>query len=98
MQTSVMVSEAKPSRFWHRAFLQERSAMGLSFFRIFVALTVGLHVIPSFFHMDDNYLSTAFKELNPSSFPSRSCIGSSRVPTGWSARWSGAFTCSGFSF
>jgi predicted DCC family thiol-disulfide oxidoreductase YuxK len=56
-------------KLWHRLFLVERSSIGLSFFRIFVALTTGLHVIPSFFHLDDNYLSTAFKQLNANFFP-----------------------------
>jgi len=55
---------------WNILFLEERASIGLSFFRIFVALTVGLHVIPSFFHLDDNYLSTAFKSFNKDFFPS----------------------------
>ena len=50
-------------------FLEERPSIGLSFFRIFVALTVGLHVIPSFFHLDDNYLSAALKTFNTNFFP-----------------------------
>jgi len=54
---------------WNTLFLEERSSIGLAFFRIFVALTVGLHVIPSFFHMEDNYLSTAFKTFNGDFFP-----------------------------
>jgi predicted DCC family thiol-disulfide oxidoreductase YuxK len=54
---------------WNTLFLEERPSIGLSFFRIFVALTVGLHVIPSFFHLDDNYLSTAFKTYNTDFFP-----------------------------
>ena len=54
---------------WNTLFLEERPSIGLSFFRIFVALTVGLHVIPSFFHLDDNYLSTAFKTFNTDFFP-----------------------------
>jgi predicted DCC family thiol-disulfide oxidoreductase YuxK len=54
---------------WNTLFLEERASIGLSFFRIFVAWTVGLHVIPSFFHLDDNYLSTAFKSLNYDFFP-----------------------------
>ena len=41
--------------------------MGL--FRLAVAFTVGAHMIPSFFHMDDNYLATAFKTHNYSFFP-----------------------------
>jgi predicted DCC family thiol-disulfide oxidoreductase YuxK len=57
-------------KLWHRLFLEERSSIGLSFFRMFVALTTGLHVIPSFFHLDDNYfVATSFKELNASFFP-----------------------------
>lgn len=51
-------------RLWDNLFLIERPSIGLSFFRISVALTAGFHVIPSFFHMDDNYYHTAFKELN----------------------------------
>jgi len=54
---------------WNKLFLEERPSIGLSFFRIFVALTVGLHVIPSFFHLDDNYLATAFKTYNVDFFP-----------------------------
>ncbi len=54
---------------WNILFLEERASIGFSFFRIFVALTVGLHVMPSFFHLDDNYFSTAFKMLNTDFFP-----------------------------
>ncbi len=50
--------------------MEERPSIGLSFFRIFAALTVGLHVIPSFFHLDDNYFSTALKTFNYDFFPS----------------------------
>lgn len=54
---------------WNMLFLEERPSIGLSFFRPFVALTVGLHVIPSFFPLGDNYLSTAFKTFNTDFFP-----------------------------
>ncbi|MGE0268400.1 MAG: DCC1-like thiol-disulfide oxidoreductase family protein [Candidatus Omnitrophota bacterium] len=54
---------------WNKLFLEERSSLGLSFFRIACAFTVISHVIPSFFHMEDNYLSTAYKEFNTSFFP-----------------------------
>ena len=54
---------------WRRWFLDERPSVSLALFRIAVALTVGCHMIPSFFHMADNYLPTAFKETNPSFFP-----------------------------
>lgn len=49
---------------WHRAFLEERPSIGLSFFRIAVALTVGFHVIPTLFNLPDNYYHTALKTLN----------------------------------
>src|SRR5690348_14957919 len=54
---------------WHRFILEERPSIGLSFFRIAVALTVGFHVLPTFCHLGDNYLRTAFKILNPNFFP-----------------------------
>lgn len=50
-------------------FLDERSSIGLSFFRMACAFTVISHVVPSFFHMGDNYLSTGYKEYNTSFFP-----------------------------
>lgn len=52
------------SKFWNILFLEDRPSIGLSFFRIFVALTTGFHVIPSFFHLEDNYFATALKTLN----------------------------------
>jgi predicted DCC family thiol-disulfide oxidoreductase YuxK len=54
---------------WERWFLEERPSLSLSLFRLAVAATVGLHVIPTFFQMADNYLSGAFREYNPSFFP-----------------------------
>lgn len=54
--------------FWNRLFLEERPSIGLAFFRIFVALTVGFHVLPLFFRLDENYLHTAFKTLNDNFF------------------------------
>ena len=57
-------------KIWYTLFLEERPSIGFSFFRIFVALTVGFHVIPAFFHMDDNFLTTAFKEVNANFFTS----------------------------
>ncbi len=39
--------------------------MSLGLFRPFVAFTVGAHILPTFFYMQDNYLGTAFKEKNP---------------------------------
>lgn len=57
------------TKLFYRAFLQERPSLSLGLFRIAVAWTVGAHVIPSFFHMQDNYLSTAFKTYNTTFFP-----------------------------
>src|SRR3989338_5651977 len=51
-------------KLWHRLFLEERPSIGLSFFRIAVAVTTGLHVLPSFCHLQDYYLSTAYKTFN----------------------------------
>lgn len=57
------------NRLWDRLFLEERPSIGMSFFRMFVAVTVGAHVFPTLFHLHDNYFSTAFKVLNTSFFP-----------------------------
>ncbi len=57
------------NKIWHRLFLEERPSIGLSLFRIFVAITTGLHVIPSFFCLADNYLAGALKTVNYSFFP-----------------------------
>ena len=54
---------------WGRAFLVERPSTSLGLFRIAVAITVGCHMIPTFLHLEDNYLATAFKEANGSFFP-----------------------------
>jgi predicted DCC family thiol-disulfide oxidoreductase YuxK len=56
-------------KLWDRLFLEERPSIGLSFFRIAVALTTGFHVIPAFFHLEDTFYHTAFKTMNPNFFP-----------------------------
>ena len=56
-------------RAWSRLFLDERPSLMLGLFRLAVAGTVGLHMIPHFFHLSDTFLATGFKELNPSFFP-----------------------------
>ncbi len=53
---------------WRTLFLEERPSIGLAFFRIAVALTTGLHVLPSFLHLEDNYFQTALKAYNFSFF------------------------------
>ena len=57
------------AQWWHKAFLERRPSISLGLFRLAVAWTVGCHMIPSFFHMEDNYLSTAFKTKNYWFFP-----------------------------
>ena len=57
------------TQLWHRAFLDRRPSLSLGLFRLAVAFTVGCHMIPSFFQMGDDYLSTAFKTQNYSFFP-----------------------------
>lgn len=57
------------ARLWHRAFLERRPSLSLGLFRFAVAWTVGCHILPSFFHLDENFLSTAFKTHNFSFFP-----------------------------
>lgn len=57
------------TQIWHRLFLEERPSIGLSLFRIAVALTTGFHVLPSFFHLADNYYPSALKTLNFHFFP-----------------------------
>jgi predicted DCC family thiol-disulfide oxidoreductase YuxK len=56
-------------QFWHRAFFARRSSVNLSLFRLALAWTIAAHMLPSFFQMADNYLSTAFKTQNPYCFP-----------------------------
>src|SRR5436190_15889028 len=56
-------------RIWDRLFLAERPSISLSFFRIAAALTVGFHVIPAFFHLDDTFFHTAFKTIDSIFFP-----------------------------
>jgi predicted DCC family thiol-disulfide oxidoreductase YuxK len=58
------------AKFWNHLFLEERPSIGLSFFRIPLALIVGIHVLPSFCHLQDNYFSTALKSINTSFFTS----------------------------
>ncbi len=58
----------KVLKFWNRLFLDERPSIGLSFFRIFAALTTGFHVLPLLFRLEDNFLSNAFREANTSFF------------------------------
>ena len=54
---------------WHRLFLERRPSLSLGLFRLVVAFTVGCHIAPSLLHLEDNYLSTAFKTKNLSFFP-----------------------------
>ena len=60
---------SRVTRWWYEAFLAHRPSVSLGLFRLAVAFTVGAHMIPSFFHMADDYLPTAFKTKNVSFFP-----------------------------
>ncbi len=60
---------AQPMMRWERFVLAERPSISLAAFRIAVAITVGCHVIPTLLQLPDNYLSTAFREVNVSFFP-----------------------------
>lgn len=57
------------SRCWNHCFLEERPSVSLALFRFALAGTIGLHVVPTFLEMEDNYLSTAFRTYNGSFFP-----------------------------
>ena len=57
------------SQLWHKAFLERRPTISLGLFRLAMAFTVGAHILPSFLHLDENFLSTALKAKNPSFFP-----------------------------
>lgn len=50
---------------WNRLFLAERPSIAMGLFRIAVALTVGFHVLPTFFALKENYLAGSFRILNP---------------------------------
>lgn len=54
---------------WGKLFLDQRPSLVLGMFRICVALTVGAVMLPTFMHLPDTYLSTAFKTYNTSFFP-----------------------------
>ncbi len=48
--------------------MEQRPSLSLGFFRITLAIAVGLHAIPTLLQMQDNYLHTAFKDKNFSFF------------------------------
>ena len=84
--------------FWNRLFLEERPSIGLAFFRIFVALTVGFHVLPLFFRLDENYLHTAFKTLNYNFFTPEVITFVQRSPDWLVMVFAGLFCLSWFCF
>lgn len=81
-----------------RLFFQERPSIGLSFFRIAVALTAGFHVIPSFFCLGDNYTHTAFKTFNFNFFTPGFIQGVQHSPDALVLFLVGAFCVSWFFF
>lgn len=83
---------------WSRLFLEERPSIGLSFFRIFVALATGFHVLPLFFHLDENYLRTAFKTLHYNFFTSETIAFIQNSPDWLVAAFAGLFCVVWFCF
>ncbi|MCA9395027.1 MAG: DUF393 domain-containing protein [Candidatus Omnitrophica bacterium] len=57
------------SKIWSRLFLEERSSLSISLFRIACGFTVISHVIPSFILFRENYLGDSFTRYNTSIFP-----------------------------
>lgn len=56
-------------RLWNQLFLEERSAISLSLFRIVVAFTVWSVVFPSLVHLEELYFQGSFREINGNFFP-----------------------------
>lgn len=54
---------------WSKLFLASKPSLGLSFFRLFVGLTVGCHLLPTFFCLADNYFPQAFRVADLVFFP-----------------------------
>lgn len=54
---------------WFHLFIVERPSISLSAFRVAVAVTLGSVMLPTFSHLSDTYLSTAFKTYNAGFFP-----------------------------
>ncbi len=86
------------NKIWNTLFGEERPSIGLSFFRMAVALTVGFHVIPSFFHLDNNYFSMALKTLNDGFFISNVLALIQKSPDGLVVFFVGLFLVSWFGF
>ena len=57
------------NKLWNQLFLQERSSISLSVFRMVVAFTVWSVVFPSIIHLEELYFQGAFREVNTSFFP-----------------------------
>ena len=54
---------------WSKLFFEEKPSISLGLFRVVVALTTSLHLIPAFFHLEDTFFSTALKTHNYSFYP-----------------------------
>lgn len=85
-------------QFWHRAFLARRASVHLSLFRLCLAWTVAAHMLPSFFHMADTYLPTAFKTKNFNFFPLPvlQWVEASPPSVIWALAWLFAFSLAAF--
>ena len=82
------------TRWWSRAFLDERPSLSLGLFRVAVAFTVACHMLPSFCHLGDNYLSTAFTTKNFWFFPMWILQLVARSPDALVWLMAGVFLCS----
>lgn len=85
-------------KLWHELFLVERPSMLLALFRIPIAFTVMVVVIPSFFHLDDTFFPTAFKEYNTHFFIERIIEWVQLSPIWLIKLMVGIFVCSGLGF
>lgn len=85
-------------KLWHKLFLEERPSISLSFFRIWVAITVGAHVLPTFCQMGDNYFSTALKVYNLNFFTPEVVAFVQKSPDAMVVVWVWIFCISWFFF
>jgi len=57
------------NKLWHRLFLEERSSLSLSLFRMVVAWTTWSVVFPSLVYLEELYFQGAFRSINTNFFP-----------------------------
>lgn len=57
------------SKIWNQLWLEERSSLSMSLFRIVVALTTMSVLVPSLIHLEELYYKGSFRTLNGNFFP-----------------------------